>query len=238
MDVNVNINSDNAYPKIATGSKDKTVAVAMLDDGAAFVPTWRSEIHTKTVKAVKFRDHHVLATASDDGCVALLDDRMSGEAPPIDLLEGLHDGRPHSVLWDPHNANLFLTAGLDTVISSWDMRYLKEQSPVCEYHGHVPVTTTRCKRIHQPIFYNPSFSMSRTGTKQRFILTGGEGSHALSMFQHSMGEYTSKKATVFSRGTLPQDCNHGDTGSIAIRKDVVAISVEGGEILMLEPTNS
>ena len=230
-------NNNNGNPstplKIATGSKDKTVAI--VNDIDTFCPTWRSRVHSAKIGAVRFRDDHVLATASDDGCVAVLDDRMKdGNGPPVALLEGLHNGRPHSVVWDRQaQESMFITAGLDSVIQAWDLRCLN--SPVSEYFGHVPTSTRKCKRIHHPVFYSPSSS------PDRFVLTGGEGSHSLSMFCCS---YTTAKgkeepitrSSVFSRGMLPPDCGGRDVGSIAIQQDLVAASVEG-EVLLLKPPN-
>ena len=238
--------------KIATASKDKTVAIT--SDLETFSPTWRSYVHTAKVGAVKFRDEHVLASASDDGSVAILDDRMKDkDAAPVALLEGLHNGRPHSVVWNHHNkaggsaANIFLTAGLDSVIQAWDSRYLKKGSdgqfcPVAEYVGHVPTSTRRCKRIHHPVFFHPF--RHRNNNSDCFVLTGGEGSHSLSLFggrynaasdSSAVTSRTQFRAPVLSRGLLPTDCNHADVGSICIHEDRVVASVDG-EILLLKPS--
>ena len=84
-----------------------------------------------------------------------------------------------------------------------------------------------------------------------FILSGGEGSHAISMFQlgqqvagggrrsdhHASEKKSSDESmllqSVFSRGTLPDDV--GDIGSLAVRGRDVAVAVEGGEVLLLSP---
>mmetsp|Transcript_12814 Transcript_12814/g.23187 ORF Transcript_12814/g.23187 Transcript_12814/m.23187 type:complete len:107 (+) Transcript_12814:362-682(+) len=101
-------------------------------------------------------------------------------------------------------------------------------APMSSYHSHVPLCTTRCKRIHSPAFYHPgSQSETRRGS---FILTGGEGSHSLSMFQQQPLDYYTR---VFSRGKLPPEC--GDVGRIAVDNDHVAAAVGGGEILLLKP---
>ncbi|CAB9496450.1 expressed unknown protein [Seminavis robusta] len=234
--------------KVATGSKDKTVAVSRLrEDAGRPEPFWRSYVHRAKVGAVKFRDEHVLATASDDGCVSILDDRMKGgDSSPVFLLESLHQGRPHSVVWeDSSPSSLLLTAGLDSVIQAWDLRLLKQDKgaqpmPVYEYFGHVPTSTRRCKRIHHPKLYQSSKS-------GRFILTGGQDSHALSMFQfqaqpvdtsvpHSAsGIRRTVRSAVFSRGGLPEDCQHADIGSVAVQHELVAATVEG-EVLLLRPS--
>jgi WD40 repeat protein len=229
----------NNQGKIVTGSKDKSVAIGNVSDLGRPMPTWRSSIHSAKVGAVKFKDDHVLATASDDGSVAVLDDRMpDGSNPPVVLLDGLHQGRPHTVVWDKESCVL-LTAGLDSVIQAWDMRYLKHGSPslLHEYFGHVPTTTRGCKRIHHPVPY-------KSVCGGRFILTGGQGSHALSIFQVQPPVDTTRPPTVeacgvirspvYSRGSLPEDCSHSDIGSIAVQQDIVAATVEG-EVLLLRP---
>jgi len=75
---------------------------------------------------------------------------------------------------------------------------------------------------------------------QSFILSGGECSHSISMFQlgrhmeeEKMVEGESKLHSVFSRGALPQDV--GDIGSLAVHGRDVAVAVEGGEVLLLSP---
>ena len=104
------------------------------------------------------------------------------------------------------------------------------------YHGHVPDNTLRCKRIHHPAFFNHN--------NKTFILTGGEKSHSLSMYEHNnnnvenqgKGNNSSndmKESSFYSRGRLPDDC--GDAGCIAVNEESVAISVEDGEILLLSP---
>lgn len=235
--MDVEVQSMSSLTKIATGSKDKTVAITSVSsESSRPQPNWRSTIHTGKVGAVKFRDNHVFATASDDGNVAILDDRMpDGDGPPVALVENLHAGRPHSVVWGPSSnaaSDILLTAGLDSVIQAWDIRYLKQgaRTPVCEYFGHVPTTTTRIKRIHHPAIYNHA--------GDRFILTGGQGSGALSLFKFAPLQMRNKatlvRSAVYSRGGLPEDCCHADVGSIALQRDRIAVTVDG-EVLLLSP---
>jgi hypothetical protein len=114
-------------------------------------------------------------------------------------------------------------AGLDPIIKLWDLRNTNE--PLSSFKGHVPSCTTRCKRIQHPAFYKFGDST--------FVLTGGERSNALSMFQHD----GSTTGSLYSRGNLPMDC--GDAGSIAIGTNgsspKVAVSVADGEVLLLAP---
>ncbi len=111
-----------------------------------------------------------------------------------------------------------MKAGLDEVIKLWDLRNISR--PVTSYHGHVPGNgSRRLKQIHRPTFLSTASSLDL------FILSGGEGSHAVSMFQlvercklndsddNDEGEVDSPRS-VFSRGKLPEDV--GDVGSLAI----------------------
>ena len=131
-------------------------------------------------------------------------------------------------------------AGLDEVIKLWDLR--NTSSPITSYHGHVPGNGKRLKRIHRPTFFN---NVSSSKSSESFILSGGEGSHSISMFQLGQHTHSTKEEkmgkgdecklhSVFSRGTLPQ--NLGDIGSLAVHggRDV-AVAVEGGEVLLLSP---
>ena len=84
----------------------------------------------------------------------------------------------------------------------------------------------KLKRIHRPTFFSESF-----------ILSGGENSHAISMFevvdQGNVDVQPSLLRSVFSRGKLPD--GSGDVGSMAVHSDQVAVTVEGGEVIILEP---
>ena len=145
----------------------------------------------------------------------------------------------------------YKTAGLDEIIKLWDLR--NTSSPLASYHGHVPGNGNRkLKRIHRPTFLSSAVSSSSTVEESSFILSGGEGSHAISMFQlgeqvarggrrsdnHHASETKSSDESmllqsVFSRGTLPDDV--GDIGSLAVQGRDVAVAVEGGEVLLLSP---
>ena len=141
-------------------------------------------------------------------------------------------------------------AGLDEIIKLWDLR--NTSSPLASYHGHVPGNGNRkLKRIHRPTFFSSAVSSSSAVEESSFILSGGEGSHAISMFQlgqqvagggrrsdHPASEKKSSNESVllqsvFSRGTLPDDV--GDIGSLAVQGRDVAVAVEGGEVLLLSP---
>ena len=128
---------------------------------------------------------------------------------------------------------------MDEYIKLWDLRNIK--SPIASYHGHVPGCGKKLKRIHRPTFFlnNASSSLDTTSTEScsdSFILSGGEGSNAISMFQLNNCEGSSSCSSlqsVFSRGTFPADV--GDVGSLAVDGRNVAVATEGGEVLLLSP---
>ena len=279
-------NAGGAY--IVTGSKDKSLALTTLDR-MANEPIWRSTFHTAKVGCVCFSssksNNLLIASASDDGYVAVHDSRMDGmKCGTVATLEGAHV-KPHSAVWKDNSDSIFMTgessfflfvayvisyvhpsilynletlthsvlhtkkAGLDEIIKLWDLR--NTSSPLASYHGHVPGNGNRkLKRIHRPTFLSSAASPSST-MEESFILSGGEGSHAISMFQlgqqvaggrrsdhasekmKSSGDEGMLLQTVFSRGTLPDDV--GDIGSMAVQGRDVAVAVEGGEVLLLSP---
>jgi len=122
-------------------------------------------------------------------------------------------------------------------VKTWDIRNLS--SPLSIFSGHVPTNIPRVKRIHHPVYYIPN-SMNRDSVS---IITGGERSASLSLFlnpsnlgskiEDTRSQFASSEETVYSRGLLPD--GHGDAGTIATDGEVVAISVNSGEVLMLGP---
>ena len=224
MDVDVG----QTQTHIATGSKDKTVAVTALDAiarGNGFAePSWVSDYHAAKVGAVALcgKGTSLVARASDDGSIAVHDFRADGKKRVVAELIDAHY-RPHSVSWDPLSANHLMTAGLDDQIKVFDIRSLDK--PLFTYQGHVP-TLSKYKRIHHPVFYNPC---QRTASSELFVLSGGESSAALSMFRNE--DAKESVVSVYSRGRLPADC--GDAGCLAIQGQRVASTVDGGEVLLL-----
>ena len=131
-----------------------------------------------------------------------------------------------------------LTAGLDEHIKLWDLRNIK--SPIASYHGHAPGSGGRVTRIHRPTFLlNTASSSSEASTESfsdSFIVSGGEGSNAISMFQLDNCEGSSSSSSLqsmFSRGTFPLGV--GDVGSLAVDGRNVAVATESGEVLLLSP---
>ena len=220
----MDVSSTESSSMICTGSKDKTVAVSSLN---SFEPFWRSYFHTSKVGAVQLRGEgsNLLLSASDDGLVGLHDYRAN------DIVAELDDAhaRPHSVVWDPLRQSQFATAGLDPVVKVWDQRNLSE--PLLCLQGHVPTSTSRCKRIHRPVFFNPTKGIPTSISP--YVLTGGQGSSSVSVYKLKTNN---KTFSLCSRGKLPADC--GDSGQLAVNGKQVAVTVDQGEILLLEPTRS
>ena len=225
MDVKAQQQQEDCW--IVTGSKDKSIAVTKLSrlaDGEG--TTWRSQFHTAKVASVSFSSSTInplIASASDDGFVAIHDMRQNGSSSAVASLENSHV-KPHSAVWKPSSDSIFITAGLDDVIKLWDVR--NTEKPVMSFHGHVPTSGKKLKRIQRPTFF--------TVGSDSFILSGGENSHAISMFQDDEEDNAVSNASlrsVFSRGKLPDGC--GDVGSMAVHSNQVAVTVEGGEVIIL-----
>lgn len=98
---------------IVTGSKDKTIALTTLDrldNTTSTEPIWRSNFHTAKVGSVCFSSSSsLIASASDDGLVAVHDSRLDGHSgKPVSTLEGAHI-KPHSAVWKPDSDRIFMT---------------------------------------------------------------------------------------------------------------------------------
>lgn len=115
MDVQSVLNGDVNGAKIATGSKDKTLAVSTLDR-LNDAPLWRSTFHTAKVGCVSLSQsaqNPLVASASDDGTVAIHDLRQDGRQDGagnrvVAKLEGIHT-KPHTAVWKPNSATVFMT---------------------------------------------------------------------------------------------------------------------------------
>jgi WD40 repeat protein len=217
---------------ICTGSKDKTLAVTPLESissGALCSPIFVSHHHNSKVGCVQLQGNGsaLIGSSSDDGTVAVHDFRVNKVVADIDFA---HD-KPHSFVWNPRNSVSFITAGHDNVIHGWDLRNLK--NPLQSFIGHVPLSTKRCKRIHRPSFFTTNDSIN--GRQFEYVLSGSENSGCISIFDcNTEGTFTKDAhVSVYSRGNLPMDC--GDAGCLAVRGSSVAVAVDGGDVLLLQP---
>jgi WD40 repeat protein len=219
---------------VCTGSKDKTLAVTALtsiSSGSRCSPFFVSTHHSAKVACVKFqgRGTSLVGSASDDGSVAIHDYRRMPKV--VANIDYAHT-KPHSIVWSPSDLFSFITAGYDDTIYSWDFRHLAK--PIESYSGHVSMRTKQCKRIHRPCF------LSIPNNPYQYILSGSENSGCLSIFH--VGISSSEKSThengikspVYRRGSLPNDC--GDVGCMVSAGMNTAIAVDGGDVLLLEPT--
>jgi hypothetical protein len=106
---------------IVTGSSDSrnnTIAVSILDRLEDSTPLWRTDFHRDKVGSVNFSsgfahgDIPLIASASDDGLVAIHDARLNGlrgcNNCVVAKLEGIHI-KPHSAIWMPGSSHIFLT---------------------------------------------------------------------------------------------------------------------------------
>lgn len=225
MDVNVVNGRDY---QVATGSKDKSVAISTMNSIATGRgAVWVSDYHSAKVGAVALErtGTTLVASASDDGYIAVQDYRSNGKKQVVAELGDAHF-KPHSVAWNPLDKNFLMTAGLDNEIKIFDIR--SSHRPVSSYLGHVPSNLGKYKRIHRPVFYNPC---RRSSKKDLFSLSGGERSYSISMFRNSAA--TQSVISVYSRGKLPS--GSGDAGCLAVQGERVACAVDGGEVLLLAP---
>jgi hypothetical protein len=117
---------------MATGSKDKTIAVTDISNNANDtsclrtatlpIPIWKSTFHTAKVTAVQWQSVGItgapcnsatgtplLASASDDGQVAVHDCRVNGNTIISPLVIAASHQRPHSVVWEPNTSYGLLT---------------------------------------------------------------------------------------------------------------------------------
>ena len=112
---------------IVTGSKDKSLAITTLDR-LANGPIWRSTFHSAKVGCVCFssskRNHPLIASASDDGYVAVHDSRLDGTrgGGSVATLEDAHV-KPHSVVWKDDSDSIFMT-GESSYVASCNIIYV------------------------------------------------------------------------------------------------------------------
>ena len=230
MDVNLK-GHDTTNIMVATGSKDKTVAVTPLENiglGSLCKPSFVSNYHSSKVGCVHMQGwgSHLIGSASDDGSFAVHDMR-SRETP---LQNDYSHWKPHSFVWHPTKQNVFMTAGYGEMIHVWDMRYSKDPTFTCK--GHVPNTVKKIKRIHRPTFLQTT---SVEGTHD-YILTGSENSQCLSIYECNYETTPGDVLSLYSRGNLPNDCI-GDVCCITSTPDSssIYVSLSDGDIILLHP---
>ena len=120
MDVRASSSHSGDDVRIVTGSKDRTIAVSALCHLDDRRPLWRSDFHSAKVGSVCFSSapagDPLVASASDDGLVAVHDARLGGMRGGgnvnglVAKLEGAHL-RPHSAVWMPGSDGVFATGG-------------------------------------------------------------------------------------------------------------------------------
>jgi hypothetical protein len=119
MDISSRLTSSSFLKNISivTGSKDNTIAVSTLDR-LSDKPIWRTDFHRDKVGSVNFPSGFahgeipLIASASDDGLVAIHDARLNGlrgcNNCVVTKLEDIHV-KPHSAIWMPGSSHIFMT---------------------------------------------------------------------------------------------------------------------------------
>ncbi|CAN0325160.1 unnamed protein product [Pylaiella littoralis] len=236
---------DSHGTRVATGSKDTTVALGSLRptglerDRVLGDPNGCAGFHEKVVKGVSLRDENMVASCGDDSNVRVSDLRSRYNFGVSHSLEGAHDGAPsHTVRWHPLNENLLLTAGLDSTVRLHDLRR-PGAAPLHVFRGHCPYSLARPRAIHRPEFLLTAGAVAgggagSSGGGRVNIITCGERSEKLSMYDAGTG------ATV-SRGVLGDEAsalavgvsgwsNAPSPGAVSI-----AAALPGGSVVLLEP---
>ena len=230
MDLNTKTpNTSNVL--VATGSKDKTIAVTPLENiglGSSCKPLYVSHYHSSKVGCVHMQgwESTLVGSASDDGSFAVHDIRSDATS----LHNDCSHLKPHSFVWHPTKEYVFMTAGYDEFIHVWDMRYPKYSTFTCK--GHVPNTVKKIKRIHRPTFLQTT---SIDGTNNDYILTGSENSHSLSIYECNYETTPENVLSVYSRGNLPNDCNDDVCCITSTADSSIYVSLSDGEVLLLNP---
>ncbi|CAM9776275.1 unnamed protein product, partial [Ectocarpus sp. 12 AP-2014] len=139
---------DSHGTRVATGSKDTTVAIASLrptgieHDRVLGDPGGSEAFHEKVVKGVSLRDENTVASCGDDSNLRVSDLRSSSSFGVSQRLDGVHGGRAcHTVRWHPLDDNLLLSAGLDSTVNLYDLRRLA--APLHVFRGHCPYALAR-----------------------------------------------------------------------------------------------
>lgn len=89
-----------------------------------------------------YKKHNKVASCGDDSSVRVSDLRSTSPLGVSRRLDGVHGGRPcHTVRWHPFDANLLLTAGLDSTVKLHDLR--RPDAPLHVFRGHCPYALAR-----------------------------------------------------------------------------------------------
>jgi len=199
---------------VATGSKDKRVAVSALRETGNIEKISQFSSHERIVKCVHMRDDNVLASSGDD-CIVNVYDRRSPQ--PTSQMENVHEQSVHSVRWSPSEPQHLVTAGLDPYIHLYDLRCLDR--PVLSFRGHSSSRVQKYKTIHRPEFYSDG----------AHLITGGQGCSQLSL-------YDTKSGKTVSRGAFSNDILSIASTSLtttAFPNNMVFASLPDGNVVCL-----
>ena len=112
------------------------------------------------------------------------------------MREEIHPYAVNHVAWCPSDENELITASFDNVIKVWDLK--KMDKPRLELRGHARFGNDfRGKTIYHPMYHSNG----------RFIVTPGEKSGGLSIFDTSSGLLTSRVVISVGEVTSISSCD-------------------------------
>ena len=131
--------------RMATASKDKTVAISSLHQ-ASIQEISRIRVHEGVIKSVRWRNDNEVASSGKSKTILLSDTR---DSPSTSLL--IHDAHEFVVnclRFHPTKLHLLLSTSFGGLVKLWDLR--KIMHPVQTYRGHLK--KERTTSIYQSTF--------------------------------------------------------------------------------------
>ena len=105
-------------------------------------PALEPPLHfSRTPHVYSQKKKNKVASCGDDSNVRVSDLRSRSSFGVSHRLDGVHDGPCHTVRWHPFDANILLSAGLDSTIKLHDLRSLG--APLHVFRGHCPYALAR-----------------------------------------------------------------------------------------------
>ncbi|GBG86227.1 hypothetical protein CBR_g41132 [Chara braunii] len=152
--------------KVASASKDRTLAISSVSSAKGFVKERvLSGHHSGPIRGVSFRDEKILADCGGDGTVCVLD--LRAPVPCAVSIEGAHQSAANVVAWHPSMDNILMSASLDPHIYLHDIR--STAVPLFRLSGHINPSVSRCRQIYRPAFTSDGRGVVSTGEKSQFL---------------------------------------------------------------------
>eukprot|EP01102_Stenamoeba_stenopodia_P021412 TRINITY_DN8625_c1_g3_i1.p1 TRINITY_DN8625_c1_g3~~TRINITY_DN8625_c1_g3_i1.p1 ORF type:complete len:320 (+),score=58.07 TRINITY_DN8625_c1_g3_i1:54-962(+) len=183
---------------LLTSSKDSSICLSTIDDAARItkIRTW-DECHSGVVKRVRWNlaNRNLFTSCGNDYTVCVVDKRQDGGDASIKI-ENAHNLAVNSVSFHPTNEHLLLSAGFDSIIRLWDTRRPVKAdgtpNPLFLLKGHVSPLLKRTSSIYHPCFCGNG----------KTIVTSGDGSKHLTMFNVETGEMISQGYVGFEASSI------------------------------------